>query len=82
MRLLILTGLIFATTMPAHADVALMLNDNEQTAFRQILDAAVRGQGIQVAPEAVYLLNKLNTAPQVVPHKDDPPPAKSEEPKQ
>lgn len=78
MKILALTGLL-ALTATAHAtDRALILNDDEQAALRQILDAATRAQGIQIAPVTVYLLNKLNSAPAVVEHKDEPPKPKEQ----
>ena len=77
---LVLVALVLALPVKAFAaDKALILSDDEQAAFRQILDAATKGSGIQIAPAAVYLLNKLNTAPVVTPHVDAP---KPEEPKQ
>jgi hypothetical protein len=71
-----LTALLFLVPVTAHAaDKALLLNDNEQAIFRQILDAATKAGGIQAAPYTVYFLNKLDAAPAVVPHKDEPAPA-------
>jgi hypothetical protein len=77
--ILALVGLLVLTTQSFAADKALMLNDDEQTALRQILDVATRAQGLQIAPTALYFINKINAAPSVVPHKDDAP--KAEEPK-
>ena len=81
------TALLFLLPATAQAaDKVLVLNDNEQAIFRQILDAATKSGGIQAAPYTVYFLNKLDSAPSVVPHKDDPvpvpaaPPPKKDEP--
>jgi hypothetical protein len=52
-------------------DVMIILNDQEQTALRRVLDSATKSEGIQVAPITVYLLNKLNSAMEVVEHKDN-----------
>jgi hypothetical protein len=71
MRFIIILALLYPFTAQAK-DVALMLNDQEQAALRQILDVATKAGGMQIAPNTVYLLNKLNTAPVVTDHKDTP----------
>ena len=60
---IVLTFIMFTTV--AYADKALILNADEQKIFAQVVDTAIRGGGIQIAPAAVYLLNKLNAAPEV-----------------
>lgn len=74
MRLFLIAAILLTVPSIASAkDVALILNDDEQNAFRAVLDAATKAQGIQIAPMTVYLLNKLNSAGTVVEHKDDAP---------
>ena len=77
-----LTALIFALPAQAFAaDRALMLTDDEQAALRHILDVATKAEGLGIAQNTVYFLNKLNTAPTVVPQVDVPAPKpKAEEP--
>ena len=43
-------------------DRALILTDEELTGLRQLLDLAVKQSGMQVAPFAVYINNKINSA--------------------
>ena len=56
------------------ADKAVVLSDEEQSALVQILDAATKAQGISIATNTVYFLNKIKSAPTVVPHVDAPAP--------
>lgn len=79
---LALTAIVFSFPVQAHAaDRALMLTDDEQAAFRHILDVATKAEGLSIAQNTVYFLNKLNSAPTVVPHVDAPAPkSKAEEP--
>lgn len=72
----------FAASVPAASakDVMIILNDDDQQAFRTVLDQATRYGGIQSAPLTLYLLNKLNGAMTVVgehvgsgEHKAEPP---------
>ena len=66
--------ILLLTLTPAFAaDKALMLNEQEQAAFKQILDSATKAGGIQIAPTTVYFLNKLNVAPTVEPEKKSEP---------
>jgi len=44
------------------AERALILTDEELTGLRQLLDLAVKQSGMQVAPFAVYINNKINSA--------------------
>lgn len=78
----VLTVLVLA--LPAQAladDRALVLTDDEQAAFRHVLDVATKAEGLAIAQNTLYLLNKLNSAPTVVPQKDVPAPKpKAEEP--
>jgi len=69
--------LLALISTPAGAvDHALILNDDEKKALVEILDIAVKSRGLEVAPNAVYLLNKLKAAPVVTEQK---PPAKEPE---
>jgi hypothetical protein len=57
----------------AAKDYMLSLNDQERAALREILDAAVRANGLvgSVTRNSVFLLDKLNAAPEIVERKDD-----------
>jgi hypothetical protein len=59
----------------ARADIVLVLNDQERAALISGLAAGLQAQP-QLSPSAVYLLNKINTAPtmtsQQVIKPDDP----------
>ena len=80
MKTIALIGLLALAT-PAHAaDKALILTEDEQAVLRHVLDTATKAEGLSIAQNTLYLLNKLNAAPVVTPHKDEPP--KPEEPKQ
>ena len=67
----LVAGVFFLSTKAPAKDVMIILNDQEQTALRRVLDSATKSEGIQVAPITVYLLNKLNSAMEVVEHKDN-----------
>lgn len=64
--LVILAAAIAAalTATTAHADVALVLTDQERAAMISAIAAGLQAQP-QFSGQAVYLLNKLNTAPTV-----------------
>lgn len=64
-------ALLLLSSSASAKDVILVLTEQEQAALRHVLDAATKAEGMQVAPATVYLLNKLNTAPEAVEHKDD-----------
>lgn len=69
--------LLVALSASAQAkDVMMVLTDQEQAALRHVLDAATKAEGMQVAPVTVYFQNKLNTAMEVVDHKENPDPPK------
>ena len=78
----VLVVLLLLTSGAGATDKALILNDQEQAVLHQILDEATKFGGIEVAPNTVYFLNKLNAAPVVTPHKDEQPaaPSKPERP--
>lgn len=65
--------LIALSTAAEAKDVMLVLNDQEQAALRRVLDSATKSEGMQLAPITVYLLNKLNSAAEVVERKDGAP---------
>jgi len=70
------------SAVPAQAaERALMFDDNDVKVLTQILDAATRSGGIQIAPATVYILDKLNKAP-VVTERKDADPAAAEKPKE
>ena len=72
MKYLALAFALLAPSLAQAKDVALILNDNEVTALKQMLDAATKAQGLAVAGTAVYLLDKINKAPTVTDKKDVP----------
>ena len=76
-RLLLALTCLFSTTAHA-ADRALVLTDEEQSALVNVLDAATKAQGLSVAQTTLYFLNKIRSAPTVVPHVDAPKPATEE----
>jgi len=53
-------------------DKALVLNDDEQKQLVQVIDAAMKGYGAQVGRQGGHLLDRLDSAPSVVPHKEEP----------
>jgi len=74
MKFVIALVVVAASTGSASAkDVMLVLNDQEQAALRRVLDSATKSEGMQLAPITVYLLNKLNSAAEVVERKDGAP---------
>jgi hypothetical protein len=60
-RYLPLIALLLATPAAAK-DVTITLNDQEQQAWAQLLDQAVRAGGLQSAPNALRLYMKLQEA--------------------
>jgi hypothetical protein len=78
-RLLMLAVLIVT---PAHAaDKALILSDQQQGAYRAILDAAIRANGLSsLSRNAFILSDMLDQAGVVTEHKENPPP-QAQEPK-
>lgn len=72
----ILAALMLAATVQANAaEKALILGDPEQGAFRVILDAACKAQGLSpVCRNAFILSDKLDAAGTVTERKTDPPP--------
>lgn len=62
---------VLSITVPVAAkDVALILNDQERQVLVQILDEATKAKGLLIARQSVYMLNKLDSAAEVVPHND------------
>ena len=57
-----LLGIAMMATPVAAADVTITLNDNEQAALANLLDTAVRAQGLGVAQNALALYDKLLAA--------------------
>jgi hypothetical protein len=62
------------------ADKALILNDQEQAALRNVLDIATKAEGLKIAPATVYLMNKLDAAGVVTERKDPTPEPKKDPP--
>lgn len=77
MKTLIAAALLIGGTASAlAADKALILNDGEQVALKQIFDAAIRNSGLsQISRNAFVLGDKLDAAgviTEVKPQKDTP----------
>jgi adenosylcobinamide amidohydrolase len=70
MRAIIAAALLIVTSSVVQADVALILNDLEQKALLEALDVATKAQGLSIAPNTVYLMNKLKAAGTVTDKKD------------
>jgi hypothetical protein len=62
-----LIALLLLATPAAAKDVTITLNDQEQQAWAQLLDQAVRAGGLQSAPNALRLYMKLQDALKAVP---------------
>lgn len=70
MRYLALAILLSGTAQAA--DKALILSDQEQAAYRAVLDAAIRANGLSpISRNAFILSDKLDQAGVVTEHKDD-----------
>jgi hypothetical protein len=69
MKLFLVLLLLFSVTAANAKDYALVINDNEKKGLKQVLDAATKAEGMKIAPFTVYLLNKINAAPEVTAHK-------------
>lgn len=64
---------LFALTVSANAaDYAVVINDAEKKALLELLDAAVRSNGLNVAGAAFHLAQKINTAGVVTDQKEQP----------
>lgn len=70
--------LLLATVPAGAADRAVVLNDTETAALLDALDEATKAKGLAIAPNTVYLANKIRTAPIVTERKEDPPPTPKE----
>jgi hypothetical protein len=70
--MLIMSFVMFSVTAASAAEYALMFNDQEKVALLEALDAAVRYKGLEMAPNATFLANKIRTAPVVTERKDEP----------
>lgn len=68
----LLAGLMLLAT-PAYADRSIVLTDMEAQALLELIDAAVKAQGLNAAANAVFLANKIKTAPIVATPKEDEP---------
>lgn len=76
-------ALALLLSVPAQAaDKALILNDQEQAAYRAILDSAIKANGLSpISRNAFILSDKLDASGVVTEHKADPTPAKPDESK-
>lgn len=72
--------LMALSTAAQAKDLMIIFNDQEQAALRKVLDSATKSEGMNIAPITVYMLNKLNSAMEVVEHKDNPDQPKAQEP--
>jgi hypothetical protein len=70
---LALAFIVLVASPAAAGTVALILSDQEQQALYAALDAATKHEGLAIAPNTVYLMNKLKAAPTVEPQKPEPP---------
>jgi hypothetical protein len=76
---IVLAVVLSALTFPAvSAEYALMLNDGERAALIELIDAAVKSKGLELAPNAVFLANKIRSAGVVTERKEEP---RKEEPR-
>jgi hypothetical protein len=61
----LLAAALIAATLPTLAiakDVTITFNEQEQTAFIEVLDQATRGGGLKAASATVYFQNKFQQA--------------------
>lgn len=73
MKALIVAALLFVTPAVA-ADKALVLNDSQQNALKQALDAAIRANGLSaVSRNSFVLSDMLDAAGVVTAHTEDKP---------
>ena len=72
MRVLILGAALLLPIAQARADVAVILTDPERAALLELINEAVKAKGLDAAPNAVYLANKIKTAGTVTERKDQP----------
>lgn len=63
MRAFIAIAFILVATPSFAANKVLILNDADQSALLQLLDQAVRGQGLAAADPALRIYNLLKQAP-------------------
>lgn len=61
-------------TSAAAKDITVTLNDEEQRVLLQILDAATKAQGLQVAQATVFFVKKLDDAAKAADAVPLPPP--------
>lgn len=54
------------------ADRAILASEQEVAALIQLIDEALKAKGVTVAQNAVYWLNKIQSAPVVTERKDEP----------
>ncbi len=64
-------AMVLLATQVSAADYAVMLNDAERAALLELLNEAVKAKGLDAAPNAVYLANKIKSAGVVTERKDE-----------
>jgi hypothetical protein len=74
--------LLSVLASPLHADpISQVLTDEEQRATYQLYDRAVRSCGMECAPSAVFLWNKILSSPRIAVPAPAPVTPKAVEPK-
>lgn len=68
--LVVVGGLCGVGVSSKAADRAIVANEQEVNALIQLIDEALKAKGISVAQNAIYWLNKINTAPIVTDQKE------------
>lgn len=73
-RLLVASAILCLARACEAKPVILTLDDQEQAQLMQILDAATRAGGLQIAPATVHFLDRLRAAPVLTgEHPSEPP---------
>lgn len=79
MRFFLAGFILWASTGGAIArEVAIIADDQHYNDIVQLVDAALKGQGVSVLPQANRVLDILQKASTVVDKKENPPPPKSD----
>lgn len=71
-HLLIVATLLGGALNAYSADHAVILNDQERAVLLEIINEAVKARGLDMAPNAVYLTNKIKSAGVVTEQKQVP----------
>jgi len=73
MKLIAALFLVLAVQTAHAAEWMVIVNDAERAALLEALDEATKAKGLQIAPNTVYLANKIKAAPVITDRKDEPP---------